>query len=192
MFAPNHHPAMKVVAPVRKEMGVRTLFNILGPLTNPAGAPNILMGVFHPDLVGIQVRVLQALGAKHALVVWGRDGMDEISLGAATLVGELRDGEVREYEVEPEDFGLAMASSRNLRVENAEESRAMLLEALEGRRGVPHDIVCLNAGAALYAANVVDSIAAGIELARSTIASGAARAKMDAFVAVTRRLAEAS
>ena len=192
MFAPNHHPAMKVVAPVRKEMGVRTLFNILGPLTNPAGAPNILMGVFHPDLVGIQVRVLQALGAKHALVVWGRDGMDEISLGAATLVGELRDGEVREYEVEPEDFGLAMASSRNLRVENAEESRAMLLEALEGRRGMPHDIVCLNAGAALYAANVVDSIAAGIELARSTIASGAARAKMDAFVAVTRRLAEAS
>jgi anthranilate phosphoribosyltransferase len=191
MFAPNHHPAMKVVAPVRKEMGVRTLFNILGPLTNPADAPNILMGVFHPDLVGIQVRVLQALGAKHALVVWGRDGMDEISLGAATLVGELRDGEVREYEVEPEDFGLAMASSRNLRVENAEESRAMLLEALEGRRGVPHDIVCLNAGAALYAANVVDSIAAGIELARATIASGAARAKMDAFVATTRRLANA-
>ncbi len=188
MFAPNHHPAMKVVAPVRKEMGVRTLFNILGPLTNPAGAPNILMGVFHPDLVGIQVRVLQALGARHALVVWGRDGMDEISLGAATLVGELRDGEVREYEVEPEDFGLAMASSRNLRVENAEESRAMLLEALEGRRGVPHDIVCLNAGAALYAANVVDSIASGIDLARTTIASGAARAKMDAFVATTRRL----
>ena len=192
MFAPNHHPAMKVVAPVRKEMGVRTLFNILGPLTNPADAPNILMGVFHPDLVGIQVRVLQALGAKHALVVWGRDGMDEISLGAATLVGELRDGEVREYEVEPEDFGLAMASSRNLRVENVEESRAMLLEALEGRRGVPHDIVCLNAGAALYAANVVDSIAAGIDLARATIASGAARAKMDAFVAATRRLADAA
>lgn len=192
MFAPNHHPAMKVVAPVRKEMGVRTLFNILGPLTNPADAPNILMGVFHPDLVGIQVRVLQALGAKHALVVWGRDGMDEISLGAATLVGELRDGEVREYEVEPEDFGLAMASSRNLRVENAEESRAMLLEALEGRRGVPHDIVCLNAGAALYAANVVDSIAAGIDLARATIASGAARAKMDSFVATTQRLADAA
>ncbi|TBR36836.1 anthranilate phosphoribosyltransferase [Dyella terrae] len=190
MFAPNHHPAMKVVAPVRKEMGVRTLFNILGPLTNPAGAPNILMGVFHPDLVGIQVRVLQQLGAKHAMVVWGRDGMDEISLGAATLVGELRNGEVREYEVEPEDFGLSMASSRNLRVENAGESRAMLMEALEGRRGVPHDIVCLNAGAALYTADVVSSIAEGIELARNTIASGAARAKMDAFVAATRRLAE--
>ncbi|BDU20055.1 anthranilate phosphoribosyltransferase [Dyella sp. GSA-30] len=187
MFAPNHHPAMKVVAPVRKEMGVRTLFNILGPLTNPAGAPNILMGVFHPDLVGIQVRVLQALGAQHALVVWGRDGMDEISLGAATLVGELRDGEVREYEVEPEDFGLAMASSRNLRVENADESRAMLIEALEGKRGVPHDIVCLNAGAALYTANVAHSIDEGIERARAAIASGAARAKLDQFVAATRQ-----
>ena len=134
MFAPVHHPAMKVVAPVRREMGVRTLFNILGPLTNPAGAPNILMGVFHPDLVGIQVRVLQELGAQRALVVWGRDGMDEISLGAATLVGELRDGTVREYEVHPEDFGIAMAASRNLRVADAAESKAMLLEALEQTR----------------------------------------------------------
>ena len=192
MFAPNHHPAMKVVAPVRREMGVRTLFNILGPLTNPAGAPNILMGVFHPDLVGIQIRVLQALGARNALVVWGRDGMDEISLGAATLVGELRGGVVREYEVEPEDFGLAMASSRNLKVANADESRAMLLEALRGHVGVPHDIVCLNAGAALYAADVVDSIRAGIELARVTIERGAAQAKMEAFVAATRRLAAAA
>jgi anthranilate phosphoribosyltransferase len=190
MFAPNHHPAMKVVAPVRKEMGVRTLFNILGPLTNPAGAPNILMGVFHPDLVGIQVRALQQLGAQHALVVWGRDGMDEISLGAATLVGELRDGVVREYEVEPEDFGLAMASSRNLRVANADESRVMLLKALQGHAGVPHDIVCLNAGAALYTADVVGSIGDGITLARATIASGAAHAKMQDFVAATRRLAD--
>ncbi len=188
MFAPNHHPAMKVVAPVRKEMGVRTIFNILGPLTNPAGAPNILMGVFHPDLVGIQVRALQALGAKHALVVWGRDGMDEISLGAATLVGELRAGVVREYEVEPEDFGLSMASSRNLRVDDANESKAMLLDAISGVPGVPHDIVCLNAGAALYTADVAPSIQAGIDLARATIASGAARAKMNAFVAATQRL----
>ncbi|MEI7035650.1 anthranilate phosphoribosyltransferase [Fulvimonas yonginensis] len=190
MFAPNHHPAMKVVAPVRREMGVRTLFNILGPLTNPADAPNILMGVFHPDLVGIQVRVLQALGARHAMVVWGRDGMDEISLGAATLVGELRGGEVREYEIEPEDFGLAMASSRNLRVENVEESRAMLLDALGGRHGVPHDIVCLNAGAALYTAGVAGDVDEGITLARDTIASGAAHAKMVEFIAATRRLAE--
>jgi anthranilate phosphoribosyltransferase len=188
MFAPNHHPAMKVVSPVRREMGVRTIFNILGPLTNPAGAQNILMGVFHPDLVGIQVRVLQALGAKHALVVWGRDGMDEISLGAATLVGELRDGKVTEYEVEPEDFGLAMASSRNLRVENADESKAMLLDAISGVPGVPHDIVCLNAGAALYTADVAPSIQAGIDLARATIASGAARVKLEAFVAATQRL----
>jgi anthranilate phosphoribosyltransferase len=190
MFAPNHHPAMKIVSPVRREMGVRTLFNILGPLTNPAGAPNILMGVFHPDLVGIQVRVLQALGARHALVVWGRDGMDEISLGAATLVGELRDGVVREYEIEPEDFGLAMASSRNLRVEDAQQSKLMLLEALDGVAGVPRDIVCLNAGAALYAADVVGSIGEGIERAREATASGAARAKMEAFVAATRRLAK--
>jgi anthranilate phosphoribosyltransferase len=188
MFAPNHHPAMKVVAPVRREMGVRTLFNILGPLTNPADAPNILMGVFHPDLVGIQVRVLQALGARHALVVWGRDGMDEISLGAATMVGELRDGKVYEYEIEPEDFGLAMASSRNLRVEDATQSMAMLLEALDGVHGVAHDIVCLNAGAALYAAGVVRSIGEGIERARSVTENGAARAKMVAFVAATRRL----
>lgn len=189
MFAPNHHPAMKVVAPVRKEMGVRTLFNILGPLTNPAGAPNILMGVFHPDLVGIQVRVLQALGARHAMVVWGRDGMDEISLGAATLVGELRGGEVLEYEIEPEDFGLAMASSRNLRVESVEESKTMLLDALGGRHGVAHDIVCLNAGAALYTAGVAGDIDEGIALARGMIASGAAHAKMMEFVAATRRLA---
>ncbi|UPG90707.1 anthranilate phosphoribosyltransferase [Luteibacter aegosomaticola] len=188
MFAPNHHPAMKVVSPVRREMGVRTIFNILGPLTNPAGAQNILMGVFHPDLVGIQVRVLQALGANHAMVVWGRDGMDEISLGAATLVGELRNGKVTEYEIEPEDFGLSMASSRNLRVENVEESKAMLLDAISGVPGVAHDIVCLNAGAALYTADVAPSIQAGIDLARATIASGAARAKIDTFVAATQRL----
>ncbi|WP_395679212.1 anthranilate phosphoribosyltransferase [Dokdonella sp.] len=189
MFAPNHHPAMKVVAPVRKELGVRTLFNILGPLTNPAGAPSILMGVFHPDLVGIQVRALQQLGARHALVVWGRDGMDEISLGAATLVGELRDGEVREYVIEPEDFGFAMASSRNLRVAHAHESKALLLEALDDTPGVARDIVLLNAGAALYAADLAGSIQDGIDRARAAVASGAARAKLDAFVAATRRLA---
>ena len=197
MYAPIHHPAMKNVGPVRREMGVRTIFNILGPLTNPAGAPNILMGVFHPDLVGIQVRVLQRLGAKRALVVWGRDNMDEISLGASTLVGELRDGEVREYEVHPEDFGIAMAASRNLRVENAEESKALLLDALaikvgssmSPRTGMAREIVALNAGAALYAANAADSIAEGIVLARGAVESGAARAKLDEFVACTRRIA---
>ncbi|RNF84386.1 anthranilate phosphoribosyltransferase [Montanilutibacter psychrotolerans] len=189
MYAPLHHPAMKVVGPVRREMGVRTLFNILGPLTNPASAPNILMGVFHPDLVGIQVRVLQELGAQRALVVWGRDGMDELSLGAGSLVGELRDGVVREYEVHPEDFGIAMAASRNLRVENVEESKAMLLQALDNVDGLPREIVVLNAGAALYVSGVAETIADGIALARKTIASGAARARLDAFVATTQRLA---
>ncbi len=186
MFAPNHHPAMKNVAPVRKELGVRTVFNILGPLTNPAGAPNMLMGVFHPDLVGIQVRVMQRLGAEHVLVVYGKDGMDEVSLGAATMVGELRDGQISEYEIHPEDYGLAMVSNRLLKVENAQESRQMILEALENREGTPREIVILNAAAALYAANLVDSIPAGLVKAREAIASGAARAKLDQFVTATR------
>ncbi len=189
MFAPVHHPAMKVVAPVRREMAVRTIFNILGPLTNPAGASNILMGVFHPDLVGIQVRVLQELGASRALVVWGRDGMDELSLGAGSLVGELRDGVVREYEVHPEDFGIAMAASRNLRVNDANESRALLLQALRNESGLPREIVALNAGAAIYAAGVADSIAEGIDRARAALASGAAHAKLEEFVTATRELA---
>ena len=186
MFAPNHHPAMKNVAPVRKELGVRTLFNILGPLTNPAGALNILMGVFHPDLVGIQVRALQRLGAEHALVVYGRDGMDEVSLGAATLVGELKDGEIREYEIHPEDFGMAMASNRALRVETPEESVAMLRGVLDGQSGAARDIVLLNAGAALYAANVSGSIGDGIALARKALDSGAAKAKLAQFIAFTQ------
>ncbi len=186
MFAPNHHPAMKNVAPVRKELGVRTLFNILGPLTNPAGAPNILMGVFHPDLVGIQVRALQRLGAEHALVVYGRDGMDEVSLGAATLVGELQNGEIREYEIHPEDFGMAMASNRALRVDTPEESVAMLRAVLDNQPGAARDIVVLNAGAALYAANVADTIAEGIERARQALASGAAKAKLAQFVAFSQ------
>ncbi len=192
MFAPNHHPAMKAVAPVRGEMAVRTIFNILGPLTNPADAPNILMGVFHPDLVGIQVRVLQKLGAERALVVWGKDGLDEITLGGATLVGELRDGVVREYEVHPEDFGIAMSATRNLAVANAAESKALLLAALADTPGVAREIVALNSGAALYTAGVADSISDGIALARIAISSGAAKAKLDAFVAMTQQLAAAN
>ena len=189
MFAPNHHSAMKHVAPVRREMGVRTLFNILGPLTNPAGAPNTLMGVFHPDLVGILVRVMQRLGAERVLVVHGKDCLDEISLGAATLVGELKDGEVREYEIHPEDYGLQMQSLRQLRVGSAGESREVLLGVLANQPGAAREIVCLNAGAALYVANVVDSIGDGIAKAREAIASGAARAKLDQFVQCTQRLA---
>ncbi|TWH10069.1 anthranilate phosphoribosyltransferase [Pseudoxanthomonas taiwanensis J19] len=189
MFAPIHHPAMKVVAPVRREMGVRTIFNILGPLTNPAGAPNILMGVFHPDLVGIQARVLQELGAERALVVWGRDGMDEISLGAATLVGELRDGKVREYDIHPEDFGIAMSASRNLKVEDAAQSRGMLLAVLDGAPGPARDIVLLNAAAALYVSGVAEDIPDGIGRARQAIDSGAARAALDRYVQTSRALA---
>jgi anthranilate phosphoribosyltransferase len=188
MFAPNHHAAMKHVAPVRKELGVRSIFNILGPLTNPAGAPNILMGVFHADLVGIQVRVLQRLGAQHAIVVYGKDNMDEVSLGASTMVGELINGEIREYEIHPEDFGMSMIASRNLKVADANESKQRMMEALRGEPGPAYDIVSLNAGTALYAAGVASSIEDGLKLARVAIHSGAALRKIDQFVEVTQTL----
>ena len=189
MFAPNHHPAMKNVAPVRKELGVRTIFNILGPLTNPADAPNILMGVFHADLVGIQVRALQRLGAEHAVVVYGRDGMDEVSLGAATMVGEYKDGGIHEYEIHPEDFGLTMASNRALKVETPAQSMALLKAVLANEAGAARDIVILNAGVALYAANVAATMVAGVALAREALASGRAQAKLVQFVARTKELA---
>jgi anthranilate phosphoribosyltransferase len=190
MFAPNHHPAMKVVAPVRREMGVRTLFNILGPLTNPAGAPNILMGVFHADLVGIQARVLQRLGATRALVVHGRDGLDEITLSGPTLVAELREGGLREYEVSPGDFGIAVAELDAIRVDGPAQSRAMVLGVLDGAPGPARDIVLLNAGAALYAAGVAASIADGVSRARVAIDGGGARARLERHVAVSQRLAD--
>jgi anthranilate phosphoribosyltransferase len=189
MFAPSHHGAMKHAASVRKELGVRTIFNILGPLTNPAGARNHLIGVFHPDLVGIHVRVLQRLGSRRAMVVYGKDGMDEVSLGAATMVGELKEGAVTEYEIHPEDFGLHMKSNRGLKVADARESKAMVQEALRGADGTPREIVVLNAGTALYAAGMAPSIAAGIARARQVIASGAASAKLDQFVAATQSIA---
>ena len=187
MFAPNHHAAMKNVAPVRRELGVRTIFNILGPLTNPAGAPNTLLGVFHEDLVGILVRVMERLGAKHVMVVYGKDGLDEVSLGSSTMVGELKDGKIREYEIHPEDFGLPMASTRQLRVENPQESHEKVMSVLNNQPGTARDIVLLNAGTALYVANVAESIPRGIELAREALSSGAARAKLDEFVSYTRR-----
>ncbi|HHA2858689.1 MULTISPECIES: anthranilate phosphoribosyltransferase [Stenotrophomonas] len=188
MFAPIHHPSMKVVAPVRREMGVRTIFNILGPLTNPASAPSVLMGVFHPDLVGIQARVLRELGTERAMVVWGRDNMDEISLGAGTLVGELRDGTVREYEIHPEDFGIAMSASRNLRVDSPEQSIAMLRAVLDNEPGPALDIVALNAGAALYVAGVASDIGDGLARARAAIANGSARQRLQQYVDTTRAL----
>jgi len=189
MFAPNHHSSMKHAAPVRKELGVRTIFNILGPLTNPAGAANQLMGVFHADLVGIQVRVLERLGSRNVMIVHGMDGLDELSISAPTLVGELRDGEVREYRISPEDVGLPMHGASALRVSSVEESRAMVLAALDGSNAAARDIVAFNAGASLYVSGVVDSLKAGAALALETIASGAASARLDAFVARTQAAA---
>jgi len=189
MFAPNHHSAMKHAAPVRRELGVRTIFNILGPLTNPASAPQQVLGVFHPDLVGILVRVLQRLGSRRALTVFGREGLDEISISGPTLVGELRNGDVREYEVSPEQFDLPCHDFNALKVGNVEESKAMLLAALENKAGAPRDIVALNAGASLYVAGVAESLANGVDRALEAIATGAARAKVDEFVTLTRKLA---
>ena len=187
MFAPSHHSAMKHAAPVRRELGVRTIFNILGPLTNPAGARNQVMGVFHPDLVGIQVRVLQRLGSRRALTVFGREGLDEISISGPTLVGELKDDQVTEYELSPEDFGLPRHAPEALRVNNMEQSRDMLLAALEGKVPAARDIVALNAGASLYVAGRAETLAEGVETAQATLESGAARAKVDELVAFTAR-----
>ena len=189
MFAPAHHGAMKNIAPVRKELGVRTIFNILGPLTNPAGAANQLMGVFHSDLVGIQVRVLQLLGSRHVMIVHGKDGMDEASLGSGTLVGELKDGVIHEYEIHPEDFGLTMASNRSIKVASKEESRDYVLEALSNTPGTARDIVAYNAGLAIYVGNHAATIKDGIKMAFEAIASGAARDKLETFCAHTRKYA---
>jgi len=192
MFAPNHHASMKHAAPVRKELGVRTIFNILGPLTNPASAPNQLLGGFHPDLVGIQVRVLQRLGSEHVMVVYGMNGMDEISLSGETMIGELKNGEVREYMVHPSDFGLPVYDSRALKVANTAESVACIQRALANEDGPVRDIVLLNAGAALYCAGVAGSVVEGVKHAREVVASGAARAKLDQFVKATQRFKPAA
>ena len=192
MFAPQHHAAMRHAAPVRKELGVRTLFNILGPLTNPAGAPNQLLGVFHPDLVGILVRVLQRLGSEHVMVVHGMNGMDEISLSGETAVGELKDGEVREYRVHPSEFGLPVYDSRVLRVANKDESVQCIQRALADEDGPIRDIVLLNAGAALHCAGIAGSVAEGVKRAREAVASGRAMAKLSQFVEVTQRFKPAA
>jgi anthranilate phosphoribosyltransferase len=188
MFAPHHHPAMKHAAPVRRELGVRTIFNILGPLTNPAGAKNQLLGVFHPDLVGIQARVLQRLGSRHVMVVYGVEGLDEISIAGETMVGELKEGEVREYAIHPRQFGLQSADLSAIRVTDTGQSRDLLLAALEGRIGPARDIVVLNAGAAIYVSGLADSLEQGVEKALALIASGAARRKVDEFAAFTTAL----
>jgi anthranilate phosphoribosyltransferase len=186
MFAPNHHAAMKHAAPIRKELGVRTIFNLLGPLTNPAGAPHTLMGVFHPDLVGIQVRVLQRLGTRHAMVVWGINNIDEVSLSGPTMVGELKDGKVSEYQIHPEDFGLPVYGDKQLKVASVQQSQEKMHEALSGKEGAARDIVIFNAGVALYAADLCTNIQEGIAAAREALMSGAARDKLEQFVRVTR------
>jgi anthranilate phosphoribosyltransferase len=191
MFAPSHHPAMKHAGPVRKDLGVRTIFNILGPLTNPAGAQNQLLGVFHPDLVGIQTRVLQRLGAKHVMVVHGRDGLDEISISGETYVGELLKGEVREYELHPSQFGLEVYDRRAIQVNSVDESKQMILSVLENQPGPALNIVVLNAGAALYVAGVAKTMESGIDKARKAIGKGEARQKLEDFVAFTKKHAKA-
>ncbi|WP_348945070.1 anthranilate phosphoribosyltransferase [Chitinibacter sp. FCG-7] len=191
MFAPNHHSAMKYVAPVRKELGVRTIFNILGPLTNPAGADNQVMGVFHPDLVGIQARVLKQLGSKHILIVHGKDGMDEISISTPTMIAELKDGDIIEYELDPRDLGFELADIKALHAGNAAESKAIIEGILDGTKTGPcRDIVLLNAGAAIYAANLAVTLEDGINAANEMLVSGAAKAKLDALVKFTQGLAQ--
>jgi anthranilate phosphoribosyltransferase len=186
MFAPNHHSAMKYAAPVRRELGVKTIFNILGPLTNPAGAKQQLMGVFHPDLVGIQVRVLERLGSRRVMVVHGREGLDEISLCGPTLIGELKGGEIKEYEVSPADVGFEVCAPEALQVEGIEQSRAMLLDALSNKPGPARDIVAFNAGASLYLAGLASSLGQGVTAALMIIQSGSAREKVDQLVAYTQ------
>ncbi len=186
MFAPNHHSAMKHAAPVRKELGVKTIFNILGPLTNPAGARQQLMGVFHPDLVGIQARVLHRLGSRRVMIVHGMEGLDEISISGATLVGELKDGQIREYTIRPQDVGLRVYDGTAIRVDGVEQSKAMVLAALENADGAARDIVAFNAGASIHIAGLAATLADGVKQALAVIASGAARRKLDQFVAFTR------
>ncbi len=191
MFAPNHHGAMKHAAPVRKELGIRTLFNILGPLTNPAGAPNQVMGVFHPDLVGIQARVLHRLGAEHVLIVHGSDGLDEITLSGPTMVAELKNGNVNEYTISPGQFGMGEHDGSMLKASTREASRAIVQRVLANEPGPARDIVLLNAGAAIYAANVAESLAEGVERAREALASGRAAQTLQQFMAITNELAGA-
>ncbi len=186
MFAPLHHSAMKHAIGPRREMGVRTLFNLLGPLTNPARTPNLLLGVFDRFWVEPMARVLQALGTEHALVVHSDDGLDEISCGAPTRVADLRDGEVHTYDIQPGDFALATSPLEAVTVQSVEASLDMVLGVLDNRPGPARDIVALNAGAAIYACGLAPSLAEGIREAQAVIASGAARERLQALADLTR------
>ncbi len=192
MFAPNHHPAMKHAAPVRKELGMRTILNILGPLTNPAGAPNQVMGVFHADLVGIQARVLKMLGSKHVITVHGHDGLDEITITGPTFLAELKHDFITEYSIEPKQFGIDTASIESLQVKGADESRARLEAVLANEKGPSRDVVIMNAAAALYVCGICGSLWDGVAAARDAIESGAARRKLDHLVKITRSFAKAA
>ncbi len=191
MFAPSHHPAMKHAAPVRKELGMRTILNILGPLTNPAGAPNQVMGVFHEDLVGIQARVLKVLGSRHVLTVHGHEGLDEITITGPTHVAELKHDFITEYTIEPKQFGLDVAPIESIQVKDAADSRARVEAVLANEVGPSRDVVILNAAAALYVSGVAGSMWDGVAMARDAIESGAARAKLDQLVTFTRAFAKA-
>ncbi|GBG13926.1 anthranilate phosphoribosyltransferase [Novimethylophilus kurashikiensis] len=191
MFAPNHHSAMKHAAPVRRELGVRTLFNLLGPLTNPAGARNQVMGVFDCALTGKLAHVLQQLGSHHVMVVHGADGMDEISFSGDTYVAELKDGEVREYVLNPQQFGISLSAQESIRVKDAEDSKRMVLSVLGGSTGPARDIVLLNAGAAIYVAGCADDLAHGIQSAAEVLDSGTAASKLDQLIALTQRMDQA-
>ena len=191
MFAPNHHSTMKHAAPVRRELGVRTLFNILGPLTNPAEAGNQLIGVFHPDLVGILARVLQRLGSRHVMVVHGMEGLDEVSISGDTLIGELKNDEVREYVINPAQFGMSTSSLSEIQVGDSGEAKDMMLAALSNKPGPARDILALNAGAAIYVAGLADSHQTGVRKALEVLACGAAKATLDQFVAFTQKLKSA-
>ncbi len=188
MFAPAHHGAMRHAIGPRREMGVRTIFNILGPLTNPAGAPNQVLGVFNQELLEPLAQVLQRLGSRHVLVVHARDGLDEISIGDKTEVAELRDGQIHRFSVRPEDFGLIRAPISQLRVHNAADSLLTIRGVLEDRAGPARDIVILNAGAAVYVAGVAASLEEGVRLADAAIASGEARRRLDRLVILTQSL----
>lgn len=192
MFAPGHHSAMKYAIGPRKEMAVRTIFNVLGPLTNPAGVPNLLLGVFSIDLLQVMAEVLQRLGARHVLVVHSRDGLDEISIGEATDVAELKDGEIRRYSIAPEDFGIERTPIDAIRAEGPEQSVAIIRDVLAGKAGPARDIVSLNAGAAIYAADLVDTLADGVQRAREVIDSGAAAERLQQLVELSQKLGSAA
>ncbi|WP_124949489.1 anthranilate phosphoribosyltransferase [Sulfuriferula thiophila] len=182
MFAPNHHSAMKHAAPVRRELGVRTLFNLLGPMTNPASAPNQVMGVYARELTGKLAQVLHTLGSEHVMVVHAADGMDELSLSGVSYVAELNHGQVTEYEITPEQFGFARADNSSLMVDSAASAKNMLISALTNQHRAASDIVALNAGAAIYVADISDSLAAGVTLAMQQITSGAAHRKLEQLI----------